>query len=271
VRNPGSVGRALEGSQACVNLVGVLAQSGKQRFASVHTGGARNIAEACRDRGIERLVHFSALGADPDSSSRYARSKADGEAAVREAVPSAVILRPSVIFGSEDGFFNKFGAMAAMLPALPLVGGGHTRFQPAYVGDVARAAVRALSDPSAMGRTFELGGPKAYTMRELLQLVLHETGRSRFLVPLPFFAARWIGTAFDLVAPVNPFAAPITADQVELLRSDNVPDPSMPGFAELGVRPTGPEGIVGGYLYRFRKAGQYSTIEPAKSASAGQA
>ena len=267
VRMPASVGRALDGAQACVNLVGVLAERGRQRFATVHAGGARNVAEAARERGIERLVHVSAIGADAESASRYARSKADGEAAVRERVPGAVILRPSVIFGAEDQFFNRFAAMARLSPVLPLIGGGGMRLQPAYVGDVARAAVRALEDPSARGRTFELGGPRAYTMREIMELVVRETGRARPLVPLPFSIAAMIGSVGDVFAPVSPFEAPITRDQVEMLKRDNVPDSSLPGFAELGVTPTGPEAIVGAYLYRFRKAGQYSTLEPQKSAS----
>jgi uncharacterized protein YbjT (DUF2867 family) len=267
VRIAASVGRALDGAQACVNLVGVLRESGRQRFASVHTGGARNIAEACRERGIERLVHVSAIGADPGSASRYARSKGEGEAAVRERVPTATIVRPSVIFGSEDQFFNKFAALAAMLPVLPVVAGA-TRLQPAYVGDVARAIVRCLDEPSARGRTYELGGPKTYTMRDIMELVRYETGRSRFLVPLPFFAAKAIGAVSDVFAPIMPFAPPITRDQVEMLKQDNVVSEGAPGFAELGIAPTAAEAIVGAYLYRFRKAGQYSTIEPQKSVSA---
>ena len=266
VRMPGSVGRALEGAQACVNLVGVLRERGRQRFATVQTGGARNIAEACAQRGIERLVHVSAIGAEAESASRYARSKGEGEAAVRERVPSATILRPSVIFGSEDQSFNKFAAMARLAPVLPLVG-GDTRMQPAYVGDVARAVVRALDEPSARGRTFELGGPTIYTMRELMQLAAREAGHVRPLVPLPFGVAELIGTVSDLLAPISPIEPPITRDQVELLKTDNVADPSLPGFAELGITPTGAEAIIGAYLYRFRKAGQYSTLEPQKSVS----
>ncbi|HEX8568438.1 MAG TPA: complex I NDUFA9 subunit family protein [Caulobacteraceae bacterium] len=266
VRMPASVGRALEGAQACVNVVGVLRERGRQRFATVQTGGARNIAEACRDRGITRLVHVSAIGADPESASCYARSKGEGELAVREHVPSAVIVRPSVIFGAEDQFFNKFAGMARLAPVMPLVG-AETRLQPAYVGDVARAIVRALDDPSAAGRTFELGGPRAYTMREIVELASREGGHPRPLLPLPFAVAKLIGTVGDFFAPISPIEPPITRDQVELLRQDNVVDPSLPGFPELGITPTGPEGIVGAYLYRFRKAGQYSTIEPQKSVS----
>ena len=260
VRMPGSVERALEGAVACVNLPGVMRETGRQRFATVHVGGARNVAEACREAGVQRLVHMSALGADAQSESRYARSKAEGEAAVREAMPGAVILRPAVLFGSEDQFFNRFAAMATMAPALPLVGGGRTRFQPAYVGDVAAAVVRGLTLPEARGRTFELAGPRSYSFREILELVLRETGRKRLLLPLPFPIASAIGAAFDLVAPISPFAPPLTRDQVALLKRDNVASPGAPGFAELGITPTAPEGIVEAYLYRYRRGGQYAVL-----------
>ena len=186
---------------------------------------------------------------------------------MRELTPGAVIMRPSVIFGAEDQFFNKFAAMAAMSPALPLIGFGKTRFQPVYVADVARAIVTALDTPSAWGRTFELGGPNTYTFREILELVLAETGRRRALVPLPFFAASAIGAVADLVAPISPWAPPLTRDQVELLKTDNVPSGGAPGFADLGITPVAAEGIIDAYLYRFRKAGQFSTLEPQKSAS----
>ena len=267
VRKPASVARALEGAVACINLVGVLHESGRQKFTAIHAGGARNVAEAAAHAGVERFVHVSAIGADPRSTSRYARSKAEGEAAVRELVPGAVIMRPSVIFGAEDQFFNKFAAMAALSPALPLVGFGRTRFQPVYVADVARAIVTALDTPGARGATFELGGPRVYSFREILELVLAETGRRRALVPLPFFAASAIGAVADVFAPVMPWAPPITRDQVELLKRDNVPAPGMPGLADLGVTPVAAEGVIGSYLYRYRKAGQFSTLEPQKSLS----
>lgn len=269
VRRPESADAALEGAHACVNLVGLLYERGRQRFGAVHAQGAHNLAEAAARRGIEALVQMSAIGADAESRSTYARTKAEGEAAARRAVPSAVVLRPSVVFGAEDQFFNRFAAMAARSPALPLVGGGRTRFQPVYVGDVAQAVASALDDRAAWGRTFELGGPDVYTLREILELVMRETGRARLLVPLPFFAAGLIGRASDLVAPILPFAPVITRDQVELLRRDNVADPALPGLAELGIAPVAAEAIVGSYLYRFRKSGQFSTLAPDRSASAG--
>ena len=271
VRLPDSVARALDGAVACINLVGVLQERGRQRFATVQAGGARNVAEAAAREGIERFVQVSAIGADANSTSRYARSKAEGEAAVRERIASAAIVRPSVIFGSEDQFFNRFAAMATMAPALPLIGGGHTRFQPVYVADVARAITTALSAPTARGRTYELGGPIIYSFREILELVMRETGRRRPLVPLPFFAARALGTVTDVVAPLLPFDAPITKDQVELLKQDNVVSPGALGLADLGITPVAAEGIIGSYLYRFRKAGQFSTLEPEKSASGSNA
>lgn len=267
IRKPESVHAALADSVACINLVGVLHERGRQRFTAIHAQGAKNVAEAAFHFGIEQLVHVSAIGADAQSPSRYARSKAEGEAAVLAAVPTGTVVRPSVVFGTEDQFFNRFGALAAVAPALPLIGGGRTRFQPVYVGDVARAIVAALTEPGARGRVYELGGPRIYTFRELLELVLRETGRNRPLVPLPFFAAKMLGAATDFVTPILPFAPPITGDQVELLRRDNVADPNLPGLEALGITPVAAEGIIGSYLYRFRKAGQFSTITPEKSAS----
>ena len=267
VRNPASVARAMDGAVACVNLVAVFHERGRQKFAAVHVGGARNVAEAAAAQGVERFVHISGINASPESTSRYARTRGEGEAVVREFVPSATILRPSIIFGSEDAFFNKFGAMAAMAPVLPLIGGGGTKFQPVYVGDVARAAVTALDTPAAMGRTYELGGPRVYTFRELIELVQVEAGRKRPLVPLPFFAASALGTVCDIAFRFTPFTPPITRDQVELFKQDNVPHAGMPGLADLGITPVAPEGIVGTYLYRFRKAGQFSTLTPEKSVS----
>jgi NADH dehydrogenase len=265
IRKPDSVLVALDGAQAAVNLVGVLFEKGRQKFGALQATGARNVAEAAANLGVHRLVQMSAIGADPGSKAAYARTKAEGEQAVFKAFPGATVLRPSVIFGTEDQFFNRFGAMAAVAPALPLVGGGETRFQPVYVGDVAKAVAAALSDPSAMGRTYELGGPTVYTFREVLELVLRETGRKPALLPLPFFAANLIGRAFDLVTPVLPFDPPLTSGQVELLRRDNVVSPGMPGLQDLGITPVAAEGLIGSYLYQFRKAGQYSTITPEKS------
>jgi NADH dehydrogenase len=257
IRAPATVARALAGAEACVNLVGVLHETGPQRFQSVHGMGARNVAEVAAAAGITRLVHVSAIGADADSPSKYARSKAVGEAAARELVPSAAIIRPSIVFGQGDGFFNLFGQMAALAPVLPLIGGGETRFQPVFVGDVGAAAAACVLDPATEGRTFELGGPVIYSLRQLMELICKETGRSPALLPLPFPLARLIGLGGDLMA-LTPFPPLVTSDQVELLRIDNVASAGAPGLAELGVQPTALEPILPTYLYRYRRGGQYA-------------
>lgn len=250
ITEPDQVARALAGAKAAVNLCGILFQSG-QTFEEVQAHGAAHVAQAAAAAGVESLVHVSALGADSESDSAYAVSKAEGEAAVREAFPNAVILRPSIIFGPEDGFFNKFAAMARFLPALPLIGGGHTRFQPVFVGDVAGAIAHALARPD--GRTYELGGPAVYSFKELLQLILRETGRSRALVPLPFGLAT-IQAAFLQILP-KPL---LTVDQVRLLKKDNVVSPTAPGLAELCIVPTSVEAVVPSYLWRFHPKGEYA-------------
>lgn len=257
VRNLASVTRALEGAEACVNLVGLLYESGRQKFQAVHVMGARTIAERAKAAGVTRFVQISAIGADASSEAKYARTKAEGEEAVRAVFPGAVIVRPSVVFGPDDSFFNKFGQMAAMSPALPLVG-GETRFQPVFVGDVAAVIARAASSPAAEGVTYELGGPSVYTMREILRLILTETGRDRVLLPIPWFAAGLLGKVGDLMAGILPIAPPITSDQVEMLKSDNVAGNGLPGLAEAGIAPTSIEAIVPSYLYRYRKGGQYA-------------
>ncbi len=257
VRNVASVTRALEGAEACVNLVGLLYESGRQKFQAVHVMGAKTIAECAKAGGVSRFVQISAIGADAGSEAKYARTKAEGEEAVRAVFPGAVIIRPSVVFGPEDNFFNKFGQMAAMSPALPLVG-GETRFQPVFVGDVAAVIAKAASSPAAEGVTYELGGPGVYTMREILQLILTETGRDRLLLPIPWFAASLLGQVGDLMAGLLPIAPPITSDQVEMLKSDNVADQGLPGLVEAGVVPSSIEAIVPSYLYRYRKGGQYA-------------
>ena len=258
IRMPASIDRALEGAEACVNLVGVLYESGRQRFHSLHGQGARAVAEAAARRGIARLVQVSAIGADPASPSRYARTKAMGEQAAREAVPKAVILRPSVVFGQDDDFFNRFAALAQISPALPLPGGGATRFQPVFVGDVASAIAASVVDSAVAGRTFELGGPTIYSFRELMELTLAEIKRRRILVPLPWPLANLIGVLGDVQARVLPIAPLLTSDQVELLKSDNVADPALPGLTALGIEATAVEAIVPTYLYRYRRGGQFA-------------
>jgi NADH dehydrogenase len=202
---------------------------------------------------------MSALGADPDSDSKYARTKADGEAAVRGSYPDAAIVRPSVIFGPGDGLFERFASMAQLSPVLPLVGGGHTRFQPAFVGDVGRALARIVTDLDAAGQTFELGGPGVYEFRELMEMLLAETGQRRLLLTIPFPVAAALGSLGDLLSFAAP--PPITADQVRLLKSDNVVSGGFPGFAELGITPATLEAVLPTYLYKYRKGGQYADQE----------
>ena len=251
VRSDAAVRRAVEGADAVVNFVGVLYERGRQTFGAIHVEGARRVAAAAAAAGASRFVHISAIGADPESGSAYARSKAAGERAVAEAFPGATIVRPSIVFGPEDSFFNRFGAMARIAPALPLIGGGETRFQPVYVGDVADAIVRILDDPETAGRTYELGGPRIYTFRELMQLVLQETGRRRLLLPLPFALAK-LQAAFLQFLP-HP---PLTPDQVELLKRDNVVGAGAPGLAELGIKPTAVEAVIPTYMFRYRRGGR---------------
>ncbi len=248
LRHEGSIRAAVAGSDAVVNLVGILYQRGRQGFAEIHAEGARRVAEAARAAGAERLVQMSALGADPSSPSDYARSKAAGEAAAAAAFPGASIVRPSVVFGPEDGFFNRFAALARYSPVLPLIGGGHTRFQPVYVGDVADALLRIVEDPACAGRTYELGGPQVYSFRELMELTLETTCRDRWLIPVPFWLAS-LQAAFLGLLP----SPPLTRDQVRLLQRDNVVSPGAPGLAELGIAPTAAEVIIPTYLDIYRR------------------
>lgn len=261
VASDDAVEKALEGATAAVNLVGVLHEGPGRRFRTLHAEAPGRIARACAAGGVTRFVQVSALGADAGSASAYARTKAEGEAAARAALPATVVIRPSVVFGKGDSFLNRFAAMAAVSPALPLIGGGETRFQPVYVGDVARAIVRAATDPACAGQTYELGGPAVYSLRQILELVMTETGRKRALVPMPFFAAGLIGALGDIMAAVG-FTPPLTADQVRLLRTDNVVSGQHPGLADLGVEPVGMEAVIGGYLWRYRSGGQFAELVP---------
>lgn len=256
VRNAASVARALDGAEACVNLVGVLYESGRQGFQTIHYMGAKTIAEAAAAAGVTRFVQMSALGANAEAASKYARTKAMGEQAVREAIPGATIIRPSIMFGPEDAFFNKFAALANMSPALPLIGGGHTRFQPVFVGDVAAAVAQALNDPDAAGRTYELGGPGLYSFKELMEFMLREIGKPRVLVPVPWWISKLIGQAGDIQAIVMP--PMLTSDQVEILKTDNVVSEGAFGLADLGIEARTVEAVVPAYLYRYRKGGQYA-------------
>jgi uncharacterized protein YbjT (DUF2867 family) len=254
------VAQAVAGAGAVVNLSGVLFGHGEQGFEHIHVEAARRIGRAAREAGVAALLHLSAIGADPEAESSYARSKADGENALREEFTEAIILRPSVVFGPEDRFFNKFAAMARYLPVLPLIGGGHTKLQPVYVADVAAAVVRALALPEAHGQTYELGGPKVYSFKELLQFILHETGRKRLLLPLPFALATVKAFFLQMPAMILPIPPLLTVDQVRLLKSDNVVQDTARGFADLGITPATMESIVSGYLWRFHPKGQFGRI-----------
>ncbi len=256
VTNDAAVTHALAGSDYAVNLIGILAESGNQRFDAIHAEAAGRIAGIAKAKGVRRFVHVSALGANPAARSRYARSKAAGEAAVIREFPEAMILRPSIMFGPEDSFFNRFANMARFSPLLPLIGGGKTRFQPVYVGDAASAVLAVLENPAAEGHLYELGGPRQYEFRELMEIVLRESGRQRGLLPIPFWLASLMGAAFGLLP-----GKILTLDQVRSLRTDNVVganDPNVVGtLADLGISPTALEAVVPTYLWRFRKQGQF--------------
>ena len=252
LRHEGSIAAAVAGADAVINLVGILYERGRQSFAEIHAEGARRVAVAARAAAAARLGQVSALRADSASPSDYARSKAAGEAAVAAAFPGASIVRPSIVFGPEDGFFNRFAAMARVSPVLPLVGGGRTRFQPVYVGDVAEAIARIVDDSATAGRTYELGGPRVYSFRELLELMLAVVHRRRLLAPLPFWAAS-LQAAFLELLPVPP----LTRDQVRLLQRDNVVAAGAPGLRELGIAPSAVELVIPTYLDVYRPGGRY--------------
>lgn len=241
----------VQGADIVINLIGILAEGGRNSFNRIHTSLPARIAEAAQAAGVKRLIHVSALGADADSPSAYAKSKAAGEAAVRAAFPAATIIRPSIVFGPEDKFFNRFAAMAKVSPILPLIGGGHTKFQPVYVGDVADGIMAAATAPDAPGKTYEFGGPAVYSFRELMELLLAEIGTKRLLVPVPWGLAR-VQAAIAEYVP----GKPLTRDQVELLKVDNVASGAAPGLTDLGVTPTAAELILPTFLDRFHKGGR---------------
>lgn len=262
VRNRPSIERALDGADAAVNLVGILFEKGRQSFDGTQALGAANVAELAAAAGIKRFVQMSAIGADAESKSQYARSKADAEAAVLEHLPSATILRPSIVFGPEDEFFNRFAQMARYAPALPLIGGGNTKFQPLFVDDLADAVLAALTRDDAQGRIYELGGPNTYSFKELLSYILTEVDRPRFLAPLPFFAAKPLGVITSVAFKFYPFMdPPITGDQVELLKSDNIvgaTDEDLGRIEDLGIGPLETvEAVVPDYLWRYRPYGEF--------------
>lgn len=252
-------------ADAVIFAAGILFEKGRQGFDLIHHRGPALLARLARAAGARRFVLISAIGADPASPSVYARSKAAGEAAVLEAFPDASILRPSLVFGAEDDFFNRFAAMARLLPALPVIGGGRTRFQPVYVSDVADAAMAALDRADALGRTYELGGPEILTYRELMELILRETRRRRALIDLPFWLASLSAAFFErLPMPL------LTRDQIKLLRRDNVVTAGVPGLAELGITPTALAQALPSYLTRYRGAAWRAAHHAAMAASPPQ-
>ncbi|MEX2644041.1 MAG: complex I NDUFA9 subunit family protein [Acetobacterales bacterium] len=269
IEDADSVARAVQGADSVVNLVGILHESGRRTFEAVHVRGPESVAAAATSAGVQRLVHVSALGADANSPSAYARSKALGEDALLQNFPNATVLRPSVVFGPEDSFLNLFAGMARYLPALPVFGcpaprlnpggrpfidfygHGGTRFQPVYVGDVADAAMAGLTQREAPGKVFELGGPRTYSFKELMEFVLAQTQRRRLLVPVPFWLAH-VQAAFLELLP-SPL---LTRDQVRQLRFDNVVTGQRPQLPELGIAPTPLEAVAPEYLATYRKGGK---------------
>ncbi len=256
VRFPQSVEAAIHDADIVVNLIGILYETGRQRFDAVQGAGAETVARAATAAGA-RLVHVSAIGADESSPSAYARAKAAGERLVLAAQPHAIVVRPSLVFGPEDEFFNRFAALARISPALPLPGGGHTRFQPVFAGDVGEAIAKAVDGDAQPGATYEFGGPDVLTFKELMQFTLATTERHRLLVPVPF-------ALMTLQAKVLQFLPkpPLTPDQVELLKTDNVVSPTAREQGRtiegLGIVPNSIGTIVPDYLWRFRKSGQFS-------------
>lgn len=261
IRDNASVAGVLDGADAVVNCVGVLDEVGKNTFAAVQAEGAERIARQAAIAGVTRLVHLSAIGADANAASEYARTKAAGEAGVMAHIPGAVILRPSIIFGPEDQFFNRFAGMSRMGPILPVVG-ADTRFQPVYVDDVAAAAVRGVLGQAEPG-VYELGGPDVHTFRELMQLMLGIIRRRKLVMNIPFWAARMMASGFALgrTLSLGLIRGPITKDHVLNLAVDNVAADGASGFDALGLRPTAMEAVLPDYLWRFRPSGQYDAIK----------
>jgi NADH dehydrogenase len=260
VRFPDSLLAAAEDADAVINLVGILYSAGRQTFKSVQDEGARNVAEAAKAAGTRSFVHVSAIGADADSPSIYARTKASGEAAVKEVFPEAVIVRPSVVFGPEDDFFNRFAALARIAPVLPLIGGGHTKFQPVFVGDVSQAIVTTLGGGASASAPYELGGPEILTMRQVMERVLDYSMRSRPLVPVPFWLAKLKGAFLQLLPK-----PPLTLDQVRLLERDNVVSAAAIKAGRtlegLGIEPVAVASVVPEYMEQFRPRGQFSVYK----------
>ncbi|WP_299672981.1 complex I NDUFA9 subunit family protein [uncultured Roseobacter sp.] len=262
IRDDASVRAVMSGADAVVNCVGILAEVGKNQFDAVQADGAERVARIAAEEQVDRLVHVSANGADAEAASDYARTKAEGEAGVLAHMPGAVILRPSIVFGPEDQFFNRFASMSRLGPVLPVVG-AETRFQPVYVDDVAKAAELALTGTVDPG-IYELGGPEVATFRELMQQMLAVIHRRRLVMNVPFFAARIMAFGFDMLQAVT-FGlitnGMITRDQVRNLANDNVVSEDAKGFADLGITPVTMASVLPDYLWRFRPSGQYDAIK----------
>lgn len=261
IRDDAAVRAALMGAEAVVNCVGVLSETGKNTFAAVQAEGAGRIARIAAEQGVARMVHLSAIGASETSASLYARTKAAGEAAVLASMPQAMILRPSIIFGTEDDFFNRFAAMTRLSPVLPVVG-ADTLFQPVWVDDVAQAAVMGVTG-QAPGGVHELGGPEVATFRALMHMMLGIIRRRRLVVNIPFGLARLMGRGFDLLGALTLgiVRGPVTLDQVRNLAMDNVVAEGARGFDSLGIEPEAMEAVLPDYLWRFRPSGQYTAIK----------
>ena len=262
VRDDESVRAALSGADAAVNCVGTFDRKGRNSFQAIHVEASGRVARLCLEQGVRRLVHVSALGADPQGRSEYARSKAAGEQAVLGHMPHAVILRPSIMFGPEDRFFNRFATMATRGPILPVLG-ADTAFQPVWVDDVAAAAAMGVTGRAAPGLIYELGGPEVATFRELMQRMLGIIRRRRAVVGLPFWVGDLMGTVFELGQSVSGGVAPlpVTRDQVASLRTPNVVSGRFPGFEALGIAPAAMDSVLPDYLWRFRPSGQYAAIQ----------
>lgn len=259
VRHPASIAAAVEGSDVVINLVGLLFQTGKQKFRAVHVEGARTVAEAAAAAGVPRLVHLSALGADDTSASLYAQTKAEGERAVSEAYPGATILRPSVVFGPDDGFVNRFGAMVRMMPVVPLIGFGKTKFQPIFINDLVDGFVAAIKSEETIGRTYELGGPEIMSFADVVREFAALMDRPRLFVPVPFWFAKMKAFFLSLVKLIR-LRPLLTVDQVRLLQADNVVEggEGIGTLADLGVtHPVTLSSVLPSYLTRFRKHGQF--------------
>ncbi|MCF6215895.1 MAG: complex I NDUFA9 subunit family protein [Emcibacter sp.] len=251
LRDENSVRSAIQGSDAVINLVGILSESGPQKFNDIHEQGAQTVARICAELGVETLVHMSALGADEQSEALYSQSKARGEKAVKQAFPQATIIRPSVIFGTGDGLFNRF-AQAASLPILPVFS-GDTKFQPIYVGDVAEVMIKALADKAMQGETYELGGADIYSLRDMMKLAAQEAMRKPCFIEVPDFIAPYI--VFFLGLLPNP---PITLDQLKMLKTDNVVHADALGLPDLGISPTLLGAVLPNYLHQYRPKGQFA-------------